>query len=568
MTAASEAAARFDRKISRKTSNLGDVRLRAAGLSGKIDALKFLQKNRWSSSRALAIVALERSLANAMARKRRMDKSLSDSIDAHRRQQDIIAARRRAKISIGSVRSTNASFLPGTKQGQMVSTIFTSVSKFNGTSVSDLGQSPVETVTLAHVSAYQNVKALRARHIPLPWLPYSRTVETSRNAVGFMVNQLSSTDVDSATGPLVPVGFPIGGLPSWIASFPSQDEVSGSSSTELLSKSLSVIHENDFDVLTQLVEFNETRELGSQLLRQAQTWMATHADLAGEIGKLKGGARILPFVAASAWLSTQLAFRPLIMAAKDIGAFERFPGNLQVTVSGANRPRVKRSWEGSSSLGSSTWQGQVLLRADYRQRFGFTFDITNPAIFAENQLHLREPLSAIWEGATLSFVVDYFVKLGEFIRAVEQRAAVSQSGKLQDAWLINTYDRKITIVPRGTASFTFGLFHPILWESKSYSRQKTASLPRVSGIRVTSPSTATDNGRSQWLTIAALLGSLGLSPVEKALKTTPKLPRFSSRQDFLEHWISSPVSYTSLSPLAQRDLRRNLARREAALIRS
>jgi len=132
---------------------------------------------------------------------------------------------------------------------------------------------------------------------------------------------------------------------------------------------------------------------------------------------LRRGAR----KAGSRFLELHLGWEPLI---KDIynacDILQRPIPHLRVTGRGASsRPQYVFQTGGTGSGRYTIWYtdtAKCQLKAD--------FYVDNPNLWLANQMGLINPASVLWELATLSFVVDWFVNVGDYLNSLTDFAGL------------------------------------------------------------------------------------------------------------------------------------------------
>lgn len=111
------------------------------------------------------------------------------------------------------------------------------------------------------------------------------------------------------------------------------------------------------------------------------------------------------------WLEFHLGWVPLV---KDIGntidVFQQPIKNVFVKASASSDgPVVKSNWPPSSGIGTIWTPTTVAVR------YGMEVAVNNPNLFLLNQLGFVNPVSVAWELVPFSFIVDWFVNIGQFL---------------------------------------------------------------------------------------------------------------------------------------------------------
>lgn len=78
------------------------------------------------------------------------------------------------------------------------------------------------------------------------------------------------------------------------------------------------------------------------------------------------------------------------------------------------------------ATGTSRTRSSVEVRATATLSGGFTMVVTNPNLFAAEQMGLLNPASIAWELFPFSFVVDWFLQIGDYFNSWSDYAGVSQ----------------------------------------------------------------------------------------------------------------------------------------------
>lgn len=118
--------------------------------------------------------------------------------------------------------------------------------------------------------------------------------------------------------------------------------------------------------------------------------------------------------AADAWLGYTYGVKPLM---NDVyGAMERLQSDKDIldihVVRASHRTRVS----GTAQLNGGQYHG--LVEGSMRGKGKYTFYVENPLLFTLDQIGVINPLSLGWELIPLSFVVDWFIPIGGFLRGV------------------------------------------------------------------------------------------------------------------------------------------------------
>lgn len=173
-----------------------------------------------------------------------------------------------------------------------------------------------------------------------------------------------------------------------------------------LSKLYSDIRGSDLNLATDLAESGEARHMVKNSVR----------DLIGYVKHLPSGKGL-----ASAWLSYQYGWRPLIQSIYGVTTFAR-TNLLQREVRGSSS--VTRRIDGP--VPSFPW----LLRSGYVKyscKLGGRITVTNPPLYDLSRLSSLNPVSIAWELVPLSFVADWFYDIGGYMSDVETSLGLGYS---------------------------------------------------------------------------------------------------------------------------------------------
>jgi hypothetical protein len=160
---------------------------------------------------------------------------------------------------------------------------------------------------------------------------------------------------------------------------------------------------SDLDALTTAVEAGETLEMIKSVRRTAK-------DLIREA--LRGGKHTVK-AAADAWLAWRYGWRNLGMDIRDIYEFLRNP-HRDFVVRGRS---FDTSASSSSEIVTSSW-GDVEFEHTHSMKDDLSYSATAYARFDTKTLNsLQDPFVTAWELVPYSFVADWFVNVGDVLRA-------------------------------------------------------------------------------------------------------------------------------------------------------
>lgn len=118
-----------------------------------------------------------------------------------------------------------------------------------------------------------------------------------------------------------------------------------------------------------------------------------------------------PKDAASVWLEYWFGWAPTISDIGGVIDILQSPYRSGKKVVGSARSYV--TLEGNAGMGTSTrkWQGQGYVGARYQAYI----EVENPNLFRANQLGFINPALVVWELIPFSFIVDWFIPVGDFL---------------------------------------------------------------------------------------------------------------------------------------------------------
>jgi hypothetical protein len=155
------------------------------------------------------------------------------------------------------------------------------------------------------------------------------------------------------------------------------------------------------------------------------------------VSKPRGVSRHKQF--ANNFLEFHLGWTPLV---KDIGAavevLQSTPPSAPVRASSRGTwwdqtgpwPRV------GPNLGDYSWRRDGI----YRSWCGATIESVNPDLLLANQLGFVNPLSLAWELVPFSFVLDWFVSVGDFLEGMTARLGITIKNVWTTRSATTTYD--------------------------------------------------------------------------------------------------------------------------------
>lgn len=187
---------------------------------------------------------------------------------------------------------------------------------------------------------------------------------------------------------------------------------------------------------------------------------------------------------SSNWLAYQYGWKPLLSDVK--GAAEHLARN---SFEKPIRIRVKRQKTLESPaltwLAGNGWGGKMTVKFSSRRttaHIGLTFKVTNDITRESQQLGITDPLTLAWELLPYSFVVDWFLPVGNFLQRLNYDSGLSfesgytvqlttQSGIAQnqnDLWWIDGYTKRQF---NGTGA--------VVWEHTAFDRAVLSDPPQA-----------------------------------------------------------------------------------------
>lgn len=128
------------------------------------------------------------------------------------------------------------------------------------------------------------------------------------------------------------------------------------------------------------------------------------------------------------WLKYQYAFVPLMSDTKSLA--ETVAGRLlDLPTTRYFRRKARGGWTAPAVRRNVINSGGVVQSEEYTDTYmyerGGAWQITNPELYVQNLLGLADPFSTAWEKVPYSFVVDYFVPIGQWLHSVHTQTGVT-----------------------------------------------------------------------------------------------------------------------------------------------
>ncbi len=229
-----------------------------------------------------------------------------------------------------------------------------------------------------------------------------RTERDARGHDNFTRACFSGT-LSTQTGPAVSIGYKL------------SDHI-GEVSNRLLSK----VRNREIDLGVSLGEYRETASfVAGAMVKTAKSFkQLKRGDVSGALQTLTGKRNNrwddIPGAASNTWLAYSYGLKPLINDVSDAVKV------LEKGLRDPSRPIVVRSSMTKSVSGFATNYGHYhdRIKGSVRVSGKVEFWIDNPSLYTLEQVGFVNPLSVAWELVPFSFVVDWFIPVGEFLTSV------------------------------------------------------------------------------------------------------------------------------------------------------
>lgn len=166
---------------------------------------------------------------------------------------------------------------------------------------------------------------------------------------------------------------------------------------------------------------------------------------------------------SSAWLEYQYGWYPMVL---DVYILS----NLQDLFAGGT---VK-----SSAREVITYKkGSTNVNAELRSRYACTILVTDPAIAFSNQIGLVNPATVAWELVPFSFVVDWFLPVGDYLDSLTATVGMSVKDISRSQKIVRSHYRDSVNRPDG--QYETRRSDAMYGTSSHYSRTPLTSLPKL-----------------------------------------------------------------------------------------
>lgn len=287
-----------------------------------------------------------------------------------------------------------------------------------------------------------------------------------------------------------------------------------SAHTKCLTKVVDAVTRDRVSLGVTLAELKETAATGSQVLTATSKLSRSIYDARrlyenavpglSKLRSLKFAQKRLREAVSDSWLTWAVGVKPLIadvdnfFKMKSSSATETYRYRVQETGSHKLRTRVndKDPYGIPRTRDTNAYSGV---------RYGLEVYIDNPLLHLAQRVGLTSPLTTVWEATTLSFVVDYFYNVGNYLQLTEDLLMASVNWQVE-GWM--TERRVITTTesvggssaPSGAQRWTGGYFG--YNKLVSHDRKRVTSLP----LRPPrGPDLKLPKYAGQWFTCSALL---------------------------------------------------------------
>lgn len=287
--------------------------------------------------------------------------------------------------------------------------------------------------------------------------------------------------------------------PTWQNHLDPYPDLSAADSLAIKRIFTSVSGENRILAGVSLAELRETATTGTAIL---QATAALHRGI--KQSSLSRSKRSTNNAIANAWLTWAVGVRPLI---SDINSYLRAlrdskharEYHYRVHASGTNRKRNKvQDFRGHGLPTVTSTKSRVSVR------YAIDVSVKNPLLDYAHRMGLINPLTTVWEAARLSFLVDYFTGIGDYIGQTEDLLYASVNWDVSgQKTVIRHYYTTCQGGGRGAGSndYNRGRFYGSTAESLSFERSRITALPMSSPKK---PELDFDLRAGQWATTAAL----------------------------------------------------------------
>ncbi len=242
------------------------------------------------------------------------------------------------------------------------------------------------------------------------------------------------------------------------------------------------------------------RDIAGTLRHPVRTFVQAAKDLARSLHRA-GGAKTLARKGSSAWLSYTYGFKPAAQGLHDALTFATAEASSLLVA----KARASEQTEGRDST-PSEYNNVVIAEDSRRCELQVWYYIAEPGLFNASRLGLLNPVAWVWEGITLSFVVDWVYDIGGYLANLEASVGAglqfSYGYRTDTRRVINTNTWIESVPNSGGTRLTVASGRR---KVTTKSRTKLVSFPAPDAPRLTLPFKA---GSTRILSAAALLQSV------------------------------------------------------------
>jgi hypothetical protein len=184
--------------------------------------------------------------------------------------------------------------------------------------------------------------------------------------------------------------------------------------------------------------------------------------------------------AAKTWLEVQYGWKPLLAevynAAEDLASRQRkVSSDIYISVSGRDRQRVTTFLGGSPAyINQSLKKVRPGSYVEVRSRIQCRFRVADQGRRTANGLGLTNVASLAWEMLPWSFVVDWFVPVGDFLNSLSALSGLTFIDGIQTTRTEKKYGYSYGPMGRSSAHIPARYFRDkVTWEQDEYSFSRT-----------------------------------------------------------------------------------------------
>jgi len=194
--------------------------------------------------------------------------------------------------------------------------------------------------------------------------------------------------------------------------------------------------------------FAERRKTIEMIASSALALANLYGDLRRGVNPFRGRRKVNPKNAHNLWLEYSYGWVPLVSDVYDVLEFQK---------KNAPTARIRKKIRGGESTHYETSQpdlrSNIRTTHQYRMRHvavaGAKVRIEDPGWAFLNQFDISNPLSLAWELLPYSFVVDWFIPVGDFLRIQNSLAGITLVNPYSVSKTLAKYDCTVRIVPDG-----------------------------------------------------------------------------------------------------------------------